>query len=59
MAAALGAWYSVTLVAIYVKYEPNSGTGTNPACDASGGCSTAKVIGLLVFVTFAMYWISE
>jgi hypothetical protein len=59
LAAAFGAWYSVTLVAIYVKYEPNQG-GTNPACSSTGvGCSSAKVIGLLVFVTFAMYWISE
>jgi hypothetical protein len=56
LAAALGAWYSVTLVSIYVKYHP----GSNPACNVgAGGCSQAKVIGLLVFVTFAMYWISE
>jgi hypothetical protein len=56
LAAAFGAWYSVTLVAIYVKYEP----GNNPACSTgAGGCSKGKVIGLLVFVTFAMYWISE
>lgn len=54
------AWFSVTLVAIYVKYEPNSG-GSNPACSSGsvGGCSSAKVIGLLVFVTFASYWITE
>ncbi|KAF2261248.1 DUF580-domain-containing protein [Lojkania enalia] len=56
LAAAFGAWYSVTLVAIYVKYEP----GNNPACSTgAGGCSSGKVIGLIVFVTFAMYWISE
>ncbi|KAF2662354.1 DUF580-domain-containing protein [Lophiostoma macrostomum CBS 122681] len=56
LAAAFGAWYSVTLVAIYVKYEP----GNNPACSTgAGGCGKGKVIGLLVFVTFAMYWISE
>jgi hypothetical protein len=41
---------------VYVKYEP----GANPACSTgAGGCSSAKVIGLLVFITFAMYWISE
>ena len=41
---------------MYVKYEP----GANPACSTgAGGCSSAKVIGLLVFITFAMYWISE
>jgi hypothetical protein len=55
-ATAFGAWYSVTLVAVYVKYEP----GANPACGTGvGGCSSAKVIGLLVFITFAAYWISE
>lgn len=56
-ALALSAWFSVTLVSIYVAYEPN-GSGTNPSC-SSGGCSSAKVIGLVVFVTFAMYWVSE
>ncbi|KAF2433548.1 DUF580-domain-containing protein [Tothia fuscella] len=55
IATALGAWYSVTLVAIYAKYQP----GNNPACSASGSCSSATVIGLIAFVTFAMYWISE
>ncbi|KAF2188685.1 DUF580-domain-containing protein [Zopfia rhizophila CBS 207.26] len=56
LATAFGAWYSVTLVAIYVKYEP----GNNPACNTgAGGCGSGKVIGLIVFITFAMYWISE
>ncbi|KAI1080322.1 DUF580-domain-containing protein [Whalleya microplaca] len=56
VATALAAWYSVTIVAVYAKYSP----GQNPACSGgAGGCSQAKVIGLLVFVTFAMYWISE
>jgi Plasma-membrane choline transporter len=56
VATAFGAWFSVTIVAIYVKYEP----GLNPACSAGiGGCSTAKVIGLITFVTFAAYWITE
>ena len=54
LAAAFGAFFSVTLVAVYVKYEP----GNNPNCSA-GGCSSAKVIGLLVFITFAGYWITE
>lgn len=54
LATAFGAWFSVTLVAVYVKYEP----GANPEC-ASGGCSNAKVIGLIVFITFAGYWITE
>lgn len=56
VAAALSVWFSITMVAVYVKYEP----GNNPACDASGGgCSQATVIGLMVFITFAGYWISE
>ncbi|KIW06152.1 uncharacterized protein PV09_03314 [Verruconis gallopava] len=55
-ATAFGAWYSVTLVAVYVKYEP----GQNPACSQGvGGCSSGKVIGLIVVITFAAYWISE
>ena len=57
VSVAFAAWFSVTLVAIYVKYEPDS-NGTNPSC-ANGGCSTAKVIGLVVYGTFAMYWFSE
>lgn len=54
-ATAFSAWFSVTLVAVYAKYEP----GNNPACSASGSCSQAKVIGLICFITFAAYWISE
>jgi hypothetical protein len=53
---AFAAWFSVTLVAIYVRYQP----GDNPACGAKGGgCSWSKVIGLVFYVTFAAYWISE
>ena len=55
---AFAAWFSVTLVAIYVAYEPGHGETENPAC-AAGGCSSAKVIGLIVFITFAGYWITE
>ena len=61
---AFGAWFSVTLVSIYVKYQPYYGE-TNPACTAesgtsgAGGCSWAKTIGLIVFVTFAGYWTTE
>jgi hypothetical protein len=60
VALAFSAWFSITLVAVYVAFEPsnsNSSTGTNPAC--TGSCSSATVIGLLVFITFAGYWISE
>ncbi|KAK8006821.1 hypothetical protein PG989_000811 [Apiospora arundinis] len=56
LATALAAWYSVTFVAVYAKYQP----GQNPACrEGVGGCSSGKVTGLIVFITFAMYWISE
>lgn len=56
VATAFAAWYSITFVAVYVKYAP----GQNPACsEGAGGCSSAKVTGLLVFITFAMYWVSE
>lgn len=56
IAAAFGAWFSVTLVAVYVQFSP----GNNPACNQGvGDCSNAAVIGLVVFITFAGYWISE
>ncbi|KAG7139427.1 Protein PNS1 like protein [Verticillium longisporum] len=55
LGAAFGAWYSVTLVSIYARYQPST---NNPNCDG-GGCSNGKVIGLIAFTTFAMYWISE
>ena len=54
LATAFGAWFAITLISIYINYHPRS------TCDAgTGGCSNAKVIGLIVFVTFAGYWISE
>ncbi|CAJ2508866.1 Uu.00g138920.m01.CDS01 [Anthostomella pinea] len=53
--AAFAAYFSVTFVAVYSKYSPS-----NPACtQGAGSCSSAKVIGLLVFITFASYWFSE
>jgi hypothetical protein len=52
IATALGAWFSVNLVAIYAKYEP----GNNPASsEGVDGCSTAKLIELVVFIPFASY----
>ncbi|TVY71175.1 Protein pns1 [Lachnellula suecica] len=56
IATAFGAWFSVTLVAIYAKYYPG---GPGCSVDGAGGCSKAKVIGLIAFVTFAAYWITE
>ncbi|KAG5922984.1 putative choline transporter, neither null mutation nor overexpression affects choline transport [Claviceps capensis] len=57
IAIAFSAWFSVTLTAIYVSYEPSP---DNPHCQPGGkSCSKAKVIGLIVFVSFTMYWILE
>lgn len=57
VAAAYAAWFAVTFTAVYVKFSPS---GSNPACSAgAGGCSSAKVTGLIVFITFASYWFSE
>jgi len=57
LATLFAAWFSVTLVAVYVKYEPSP---NNPACrQGAGGCGQGKVIGLIAFITFAAYWISE
>ncbi|KAK6461977.1 plasma-membrane choline transporter-domain-containing protein [Scheffersomyces coipomensis] len=57
ISAAFSVLFSVVLVATYVKFEPNN---NNEACSAGGGsCFQAKVIGVLVFVMFAGYYISE
>src|SRR5690606_20288224 len=55
IAVAFGAWYAVTIVAIFSRWSP----GGNPACSTTGDCSDAKVAGLIVYVTFTMYWLSE
>jgi hypothetical protein len=60
LATAFAGWYSVTLVAVYTTFEPGSPGNANPACTKGfGGCSSAKVAGLLAFITFAAFWISE
>ncbi|KOS22031.1 Protein PNS1 [Escovopsis weberi] len=57
IATAMAAWFSVTLVAIYVTYQPSR---NNPKCGNDGsGCGHGLVIGLVAYVTFAMYWITE
>ena len=55
VALAFGAWFAISMVAVYVTWTPNT---NNPACK-DGGCSNGKVIGLIVFITFAAFWISE
>ncbi|KAK9466269.1 plasma-membrane choline transporter-domain-containing protein [Lipomyces arxii] len=58
VASGFGAWFSVTLVAVYVKYNP---TADSQSCGttAGGECSHAKLIGLIIFITFCGYYISE
>ncbi|KKA29600.1 hypothetical protein TD95_005449 [Thielaviopsis punctulata] len=41
---AFGAWFSVTLVGLYVRYDQSN---------------NATKIGLIAYITFAMYWFSE
>lgn len=55
-ATAFAAWFSVTLVAVYVAFGP--GGGSSPLC-INGACSTVMLVGLVGFVTFAGYWITE
>lgn len=55
--AAFSALFSVVIVATYIKYDPSA---NNPGCNVSGGgCSQSKLIGILVFVFFAGFYISE
>lgn len=56
VASAFGVLWSAVMVAVYVKYHPDS---ENPACSEQGGCSNGKLIGLMVFITFAGFYISE
>ncbi|KAF3921734.1 hypothetical protein ABW21_db0208473 [Orbilia brochopaga] len=55
VALAFSAWFSVTLVGIYVRWTPNS---SNANCK-EGGCSNGKVYGLVAFSVFAAFWTSE
>jgi hypothetical protein len=55
LATAFSAYFCVTLVGIYAKYHPGA-----PRCSADdGSCSVAKVVGLIAFITFAAFWITE
>ncbi|KAH8890129.1 DUF580-domain-containing protein [Thozetella sp. PMI_491] len=47
IATLFAAWYAVTLVAVYVKWAP------------TGNASWATVGGIIFFITFAGYWITE
>lgn len=54
-AGAFSAFFSVTVVSTYIKYTPNA---DNTSCELQT-CSNSKVIGILVFVFFAGYYITE
>lgn len=56
-ATAFAGWFSATLVAIYVAFGPGSGA-SSPLC-INGHCSPVMLVGLMSFVTFAGYWITE
>lgn len=50
------AWFAVTLVSAYIKYDPSSSAG----CTAGGGsCGTGSVIVVVIFLTFSYYWTSQ
>jgi hypothetical protein len=54
VATVFSVYFSITLVGIYAKYSPGEAQ-----CGSDGSCSTGKVVGLIVFITFAAYWITE
>ncbi|KAK9239201.1 plasma-membrane choline transporter-domain-containing protein [Lipomyces kononenkoae] len=56
--SAFASWFAVTLVAVYVKYNPTADSQTC-GTTAGGNCSHATLIGLLIFITFCGYYISE
>ncbi|KAH7329490.1 plasma-membrane choline transporter-domain-containing protein [Stachybotrys elegans] len=55
LATGLAAWFGASLVAIYVTFGPRDDLQGNDSYSGSSG----QVIGLIVFMTFAMYWITE
>jgi hypothetical protein len=69
---AMSVWYAFTVIAIYVKWTPDSACKFTPfttqnldpglyltiAC-ATTSCSSGKVAGLVFYATFSYYWISQ
>ncbi|ODQ81533.1 hypothetical protein BABINDRAFT_179238 [Babjeviella inositovora NRRL Y-12698] len=53
--AAFSCLFTISVVATYAKYDTNS---NNPNC-TSGGCSSGKLVGLIIFLFFAGYYITE
>lgn len=54
---AFAIFFAISMVSTYVKFSPNS---NNPGCNVSAGsCSNGKLIGSLIYITFAGFYISE
>lgn len=57
ISSGFGVLFSIVIVGTYVKFKPNA---DNTACEVGGGsCSQGKLVGVLIFVFFAGYYISE
>ncbi|KAH3900307.1 Pns1p SCDLUD_003279 [Saccharomycodes ludwigii] len=57
ISAAFAFFFSLVVVACYMKYDPKS---NNPGCNAGGGsCSNSKLIGMLFITFFCGFYISE
>lgn len=54
ISGAFGVLFSMVVVSTYIRFD------SGPGCDVSGGsCSHSKLIGVLFFVFFAGYYITE
>lgn len=57
ISSAFSVFFTVVIASTYMKFDNKS---SNSGCSVSGGsCSQSKLIGVLVFVFFAGYYISE
>lgn len=57
VATAFSIFYAISIISAYVKFSPNP---DNPGCNVTGGsCSNGKLIGSLIYMTFAGFYISE
>ncbi|ANZ77759.1 BA75_05125T0 [Komagataella pastoris] len=59
VSGAFAALFSATVVATYMKWTPSDENGNCSFNEGSTSCSRSKVIGILVFVFFAGYYITE
>ncbi|RPA76329.1 DUF580-domain-containing protein [Ascobolus immersus RN42] len=56
VALVFAVWFAVTMAAVYAKYTPDGSTCQNVK---GTGCSSGKVTGLIIYITFSAYWITE